>query len=50
MGGWGGVSVGGGGAGVSEFFKYESKFKIKKIFAGGGGGVAGGAKVSDFFF
>ena len=32
-----------GGAGVSEFFYFESKFKIiKKMFFGGGG-------VSDFF-
>ena len=43
-GGWGLV---GEGAGVSEFVYYESKFKIKKIFFGGGRGW--GIKVSDFF-
>ena len=41
-----------GVAGVSEFFYYGSKFKIKKIFFGcwkGGEGGGGGARVSDFF-
>ena len=33
-------------AGVSGFFYYESKFKIKEKNLGGGGG---GARVSDFF-
>ena len=34
---------GGGGAGISEFFYNESKFKIKeiKIYFGGGGGGGG---------
>ena len=48
-GGWGLVDI--GGAGVSEFFYYESKFKIKnkKKIVGGGGGGGGGAGVIDFF-
>ena len=37
------------GDGVSDFFYYESKFKI--IFWGfWGGGGGGGARVSDFFY
>ena len=48
MGGGGGVSGWRGlGAGVSEFFHYESKFKIKKkkhFFLGGRG-----ARVNDSF-
>ena len=44
---WAGVLVGEGvgvGAGVNEFFYYESKFKITKMEGGGG------ARVSEFFF
>ena len=37
-----------GGADVSNFFYYESKFKIKNIFFGRGGG--GGARVSELLF
>ena len=40
---------------VSDFFYYESKFKIKKnvfffffFFLGGGGGGGGGPRVSEF--
>ena len=52
-----GVSVcvcgGVGGAGVSEIFDHESKFKIKTLFffgGGEGGGGREGARVSEFFF
>ena len=39
-----------GGAGVSEFFYYESKFKIKnkKKIVGGGGGGGGGLELLIF--
>ena len=36
------------GDGVSDFFYYESKFKI--FFLGRGAGWGGGARVSDFFY
>ena len=32
------------------FFKYDSKFKIKKKFWWGRGERGGGARVSDFFY
>ena len=43
-----------GEVGESDFFYFESKFKIKNNVFGGvagvGGGLAGEARVSEFFF
>ena len=41
---------GGGGAGVSEFFYNESKFKKKNLGGGRKSCGGGGPRVSDFFF
>ena len=39
------MCVGGGAGGVSDFFYYESKFKIKKCFVFFWGGRGGGIGV-----